>query len=83
MTPTISKKKRFLDQFDNPNNIGVDVYIQMPGAPALETIWNPEANFKYKKDYYDKTYDEDLNHKHVPKLHITHWEFYPKPEGSR
>ncbi len=52
------------------NNMHVGVLIEMPGFPAPELITNPHENLALKLDYYKKTYDEKLNHKHAPGIRI-------------
>jgi hypothetical protein len=44
--------------------------IELPNAEGLEVIINDKANFKYKLEYYQTTYNNDLSHKHVQGLKI-------------
>lgn len=37
-----------------------------------EMIINPRENFEEKREYYDKTYDENMVHKHNPNIKITY-----------
>lgn len=49
----------------------VGVLIHMEGFPKDEIIINENANFDSKFDYYKKTYDEFLNHKHAKGIRIS------------
>jgi hypothetical protein len=53
----------------------VGVAIQLPNALGEEVIINGKENFDEKLTYYQNTYDENLNHKHVPNLKITGFTF--------
>lgn len=48
----------------------VGVKIEMSGFPQPEVIINPAENIESKLEYYKKTYDENLNHKHAPGIKI-------------
>lgn len=52
-------KKDFLQGFDGDYE-GVFVEIELPGCPEPEIIWNPKENFAFKKQYYQKSYNENL-----------------------
>ena len=44
--------------------------IKMPGFPEPELITNPTINLKKKLEYWEKTYDENLEHKHAEGIKI-------------
>lgn len=48
----------------------VAVVVRMDGYPENEIIINPNENFKKKLEYYQNTYDENLNHKHSQGIRI-------------
>jgi len=48
----------------------VAVKIQMDGFPADEVIINEFDNFDSKLEYYQNTYDEELNHKFAKGISI-------------
>ena len=48
----------------------VALYIEMPGFPKPEMIKNPVDNLAMKLDYYRKTYDAKLKHKHAEGVRI-------------
>lgn len=48
----------------------VGVKIEMSGFKQPEVIINPAENIESKLEYYKKTYDENLNHKHAPGIKI-------------
>jgi hypothetical protein len=39
---------------------------------AEELIINPRENFQSKKEYYDKTYDDNMVHKYSPNIKISY-----------
>jgi hypothetical protein len=53
----------------------VGVVLTLPNAPGEEVIINGKENFDEKLKYYQSTYDENLNHKHVPNLKIVGFTF--------
>lgn len=71
----MTKKKKFLEGFDNPENNSVIVYIGMPDLPSNETIINPKKNFESKKSYYEKAYNDDLELKANTNIKIVDYSF--------
>lgn len=57
------------------NQLFVAVRIRMDGFPEDEIIVNPIANAEGKLEYYKKTYDEDLIHKHAKGIKIVGFTF--------
>lgn len=53
----------------------VAIVIQMEGFQEDEIIVNPSENFESKLAYYQKTYDENLQHKFAPGISITGFTF--------
>jgi hypothetical protein len=53
----------------------LSLLIEMPGFPSPEMITNPVDNLSLKLDYYKKTYDESLEHKHAKGIKITGYTF--------
>lgn len=49
--------------------------IEMPGFPKPEMITNPYENLQKKLEYYKKTYDENLEHKHAKGIKIVGYTF--------
>ncbi|AAK79179.1 hypothetical protein BJV85_002791 [Clostridium acetobutylicum] len=48
----------------------VAVVIKIEGFPVPEIIVNYQENFDKKQEYYDKTYDDNLNHKFAKGIKI-------------
>lgn len=46
------------------------LYITIPGCEKPELIINQRENFEFKLDYYAKTYDDNLEHKHAKGIKI-------------
>jgi len=55
----VTKKEQFLNEF-NGNYTEVTVEVTVPNCPKNELIINPKENFKGKKQYYDKAYNDNL-----------------------
>lgn len=53
----------------------VGVVIKIPGNTGNEVIINPASEYEKKLEYYKKTYDDNLEHRHVPGLQIVGWAF--------
>ena len=53
----------------------VGLVIGMEGFPKPEVIINEAANFDSKLAYYQKTYDEDLNHRFAKGIKIIGFTF--------
>lgn len=70
----MTNKEEFLKGFDE-DFTGVEVFISMPNCPESEMIRNPKTNFKAKKAYYEKAYDDELKLKTFPEIKITGWRF--------
>lgn len=49
--------------------------IEMPGFKEPEMIINPAVNLQKKLEYYKKTYDENLEHKHAKGIRIIGYTF--------
>lgn len=56
-------------------NKPLSLLIEMPGFPEPEMITNPVVNLEKKLDYYKKTYDESLEHKHAKGIKIIGYTF--------
>ena len=53
----------------------LSLLIEMPGFPKPEMITNPVGNLEKKLEYYKKTYDENLEHKHAKDVKIIGYTF--------
>lgn len=64
----MTKKENFLNVCDKAieQGRGIIVFVEIPGNKADETIINEARDVLNKKEYYDKTYDDDLKHNHAP-----------------
>jgi hypothetical protein len=80
----LTKKQRFLQEIDEHYEKAMEfcvkkpkmiVSIQMPDLPSIEEIVNPFENYKGKKEYYDKAYNDDLELIAFPKIKIVAWNF--------
>lgn len=67
-------KEEFLKGFDGDHE-GVFVKIQLPDCPEPEIIWNPKVNFAFKKKYYQKAYNENLELKNNKLIKIVGIQF--------
>lgn len=56
-------------------NNSLSLLIEMPGFPKPEMITNPVENLALKLEYYKKTYDEQLEHKHAKGIKIIGYTF--------
>jgi len=56
-------------------NRSLGLFIEMPGFPKPEMITNPVENLKRKLEYYKKTYDENLEHRHAKGIKIIGYTF--------
>lgn len=56
-------------------NEPLGLFIEMPGFSQPELIINPVVNLEKKLEYYKKTYDENLEHKHAKGIKITGYTF--------
>lgn len=56
-------------------NKPLSLLIEMPGFPKPEMITNPVDNLALKLDYYKKTYDNYLEHKHAKGIKIVGYTF--------
>ena len=56
-------------------NRSLGLFIEMSGFPKPELITNPVENLEMKLEYYKKTYDEDLEHKHAKGIKIIGYTF--------
>lgn len=56
-------------------NRPLGIFIEMPGFPKPELIINPVENLKKKLEYWIKTYDENLMHKHAKGIRIVGYTF--------
>lgn len=70
----MNKKENFLNGFSGDYE-GVFVEIQAPNCPESEVIWNPKENFTFKKNYYKKAYNDNLELKSFPKIKIVGFTF--------
>lgn len=53
----------------------LSLLIEMPGFPKPEMITNPVENLEKKLEYYKKTYDKNLEHKHAKGIKIIGYTF--------
>lgn len=51
-------------------NTSAGLFIQLPDLTEPELIINPPTNLKKKLEYYEKTYDNSLNHKYSAGIKI-------------
>lgn len=59
----INKKMNFLDKYDfliSEGALYIAVFVKAPNMKEAEMIVNPVENFKTKRDYYDKAYNDDM-----------------------
>lgn len=56
-------------------NEPLGLLIEMPDFEQPELIINPVANLEKKLEYYKKTYDEKLEHKHAKGIRIIGYTF--------
>jgi len=54
-------------------NLGI--IIEMPDFESPEIIVNPTENLSKKLEYYQNTYDENLEHKHAKGIKIIGYTF--------
>lgn len=71
----ISLKQAFLSGFDNKAYREVEVEVTVPDCPRTERIINRYENFKGKKAYYDKAYNDNLELKSFPTIKIINYKF--------
>ena len=67
------RKEEFLKVLDEAiacDKSFVVVKIELPDHSEPEFIINTRLNFEMKKDYYEKMYDLDMEHKHAQGLRI-------------
>ena len=57
------------------DEIGVGLFIEMPGFEKPELITNPLENLTKKLEYYKTTYDDNLEHKHAKGIKIIGFTF--------
>lgn len=69
-----TKKEEFLRSFDLLYD-EVEVCVKLPDCPVAETIINPMCNFKAKKAYYDKAYNDALELIANTAIKITYYQF--------
>lgn len=64
----MTKKENFLNICDIAieQGKGIIVFAKIPGNKELEVILNSAKDVLNKKEYYDKTYNDDLKHNHAP-----------------
>lgn len=65
-------KKDFLESFEIAKNkkSGIIVFVDIPGNKHYESIANNFEDLDSKKEYYDRTYDENMNHIYAPEIKI-------------
>lgn len=56
-------------------NTDIGIVIEMPAFKSPEIIFNPPENLQKKLEYYENTYDENLNHKHAEGIKIIGYTF--------
>lgn len=64
----MTKKENFLNICDKAieQRKGIIVFVKIPGNKEEEVILNSAKDVLNKKEYYDKTYNDDLKHNHAP-----------------
>lgn len=64
----MTKKENFLNICDKAieQGKGIIVFVKIPGNKEEEVILNSAKDVLNKKEYYDKTYNDDLKHNHAP-----------------
>lgn len=64
----MTKKEMFLEKCDMAikQEKGIIVFVRIPGNQEEEVILNGAKDVLNKKEYYDKTYNDDLRHKYDP-----------------
>lgn len=64
----MTKKENFLNICDIAieQEKGIIVFVKIPGNKEEEVILNSAKDVLNKKEYYDKTYNDDLKHNHAP-----------------
>ena len=66
---TIEDLKR-ITQIAIDNKVTLGLFIEMPDFPMPELITNPVCNLKKKLEYWEKTYDENLEHRYSKGIKI-------------
>lgn len=66
-------KKVFNDHLDYAieHGLGIEVFKYTDGLPAVESVRNPKDNVPFKKEYYNKEFDDNLRMKSNPHRYIT------------
>ncbi|MEC3841531.1 hypothetical protein [Bacillus amyloliquefaciens] len=67
------KKTELVQAFEKATELGVSyigIRVRMKGYPDDELIINPLPNFSMKLEYYQKVYDDDLQHRFSPDVRI-------------
>jgi hypothetical protein len=61
-------KKDFMEYLDEAmeEGYGISVIVEIPDNIHPEEIYNHPDDVANKKAYYDKTYDDDMIHRHAP-----------------
>ena len=68
-----TKKQQLLELFERDDIVGIKVLVKIPECPEVETIYNPKANFEYKKVYYAYAYDDNLRLNAVKDIEIVNF----------
>ena len=66
-------QENLMNCFDKAEEEGAEyigVVVQVKENPTPEVIIFPKQNFDNKREYYQKTYDELLRHKHAEGIEI-------------
>lgn len=65
-------KEKLMKVFDDCNRLrmGVRIELEMPNQEDAEIIINTYKSLKIKRNYYNKTYDDNLAHKNNDKIKI-------------
>ena len=66
----MTRKEIFNDVFSTAlaQKQGIKVEIASPDMPLNEIIVNPPENVKYKIEYYNAAYDDEMKLKHNPNI---------------
>jgi len=72
---TLTDLKKAFETAQNKEYQFVGIAVTIPNTDEFEVIINHKANFDEKLDYYLKTYNEDLTHKHAAGIAIVDFAF--------
>lgn len=79
----MTKKEKLLEDIQFAIDCNVDrfwVKIETAGSEGLEIIINPLCNLNNKKEYYSKSYNDDLVLRSYHEIRIVNWGYFNKNE---